>query len=110
MAAKRVEAATERGQDVGQITRENARRIDLFTKSMTAAIHGGGVDLGRSPLVDHWLEQGLLVAPFDFTVTSKRSYWLVCRESFADSPEFVGFRQWLFDELDSLGREFRPPN
>jgi LysR family glycine cleavage system transcriptional activator len=101
-------AAAEQGHDVAGITLDNARHFDLFNMSMTAAIHGGGVDLGRSPLVDHWLEQGLLVAPFDFAVTSKRSYWLVCREAFADSPEFVGFREWLMDELGSLGREFRP--
>jgi LysR family glycine cleavage system transcriptional activator len=101
-------AAAERGEDVAAITLENARRFDLFTMSMTAAIHGVGVDLGRSPLVDHWIEQGLLVAPFDIAVTSKRSYWLICRESFADTPEFTAFREWLLNELNSLGREYRP--
>ena len=82
----------------------------MFNMSMTAAIHGVGVDLGRSPLVDHWMEQGLLAAPFDtdLAYTSKRSYWLVCRESFAETPEFMAFRNWLMDELDALGRNFRP--
>jgi LysR family glycine cleavage system transcriptional activator len=101
-------AAATTGEDVGGITLENTRRFDLFTMSMMAAIQGVGVDLGRSPLVDHWIEQGLLVAPFDLAVTSKRSYWLVCRESFADSFEFVAFREWLLDELDRLGRNYRP--
>jgi hypothetical protein len=56
------------------------------------------------------MEQGLLAAPFDddLAYTSKRSYWLVCRESFAEAPEFVAFRNWLMDELDALGRNFRP--
>ena len=101
-------AAADAGEDVSTVSLENARRFDLFNMSMTAAIHGVGVDLGRSPLVDHWMEQGLLVAPFDLAVTSKRSYWLICRETFADSPEFVAFRTWLLDELDALGRDFRP--
>jgi len=101
-------AAAARGEDVAGVSLANARRFDLFTMSMTAAIQGVGVDLGRSPLVDHWIERGLLVAPFDLNVTSKRSYWLVCRESFADSPEFVAFRAWLLDELNRLGRDFRP--
>jgi LysR family glycine cleavage system transcriptional activator len=101
-------AAEAAGLDVSGISLDNARRFDLFTMSMTAAIQGVGVDLGRAPLVDHWMEQGLLAAPFDLAVTSKRSYWLICRESFADSPEFRGFRDWLMDELDALGRDFRP--
>lgn len=101
-------AAEEAGEDVSEVTLAEARRFDLFNMSMTAAIHGVGVDLGRSPLVDHWMEQGLLVAPFGLTVTSKRSYWLICRENFGDSPEFVAFRTWLLDELDALGRDFRP--
>lgn len=102
-----MEAAAE-GQDVSGVDLDDARRFDLFNMSMTAAIQGVGVDLGRSPLVDHWLEQGLLVAPFDLAVTSKRSYWLVCRESVAESREFIAFRTWLLDELDALGRDFRP--
>jgi LysR family glycine cleavage system transcriptional activator len=101
-------AAEAAGHDVSGVSLEGARRFDLFNMSMTAAAHGVGVDLGRSPLVDHWLEQGALVAPFDLSVTSKRACWLVCRESFAETPEFKAFRNWLLDELDALGRAFRP--
>jgi LysR family glycine cleavage system transcriptional activator len=103
-----LDAAGEAGEDVSGVSIERARRFDLFTMSMTAAIHGAGVDLGRAPLVDHWLEQGVLVAPFELSVVSKRSYWLISRESFAETPQFVAFRNWLMDELDSLGRDFRP--
>jgi LysR family glycine cleavage system transcriptional activator len=101
-------AAAERGEDVAGISLENARRFDLFNMSMTAAVQGVGVDLGRSPLVDHWIEQGRLVAPFNLEVTSKRSYWLVCRDSFAHAPEFIAFREWLLDNLNRLGRDYRP--
>lgn len=101
-------AAEAAGIDVSGVNLDNARRFDLFTMSMTAAMQGVGVDLGRSPLVDHWMEQGLLVAPFDLAVTSKRSYWLICREAFAETSEFRGFRNWLIDELDALGRALRP--
>jgi LysR family glycine cleavage system transcriptional activator len=101
-------AANAAGEDVTNVRVDGARRFDLFNMSMTAAVQGVGVDLGRSPLVDHWMEEGRLVAPFDLQVTSKRSYWLVCRETFAETPEFVAFRTWLLDELDALGRDFRP--
>jgi LysR family glycine cleavage system transcriptional activator len=103
-----IAAAAETGEDLSELSLENARRFDMFNMSMTAAIHGVGVDLGRSPLVDHWMQEGRLVAPFALQVTSKRSYWLICRESFADTPEFQAFRGWLFEELDALGRDFRP--
>ncbi|HEX7947482.1 MAG TPA: LysR substrate-binding domain-containing protein [Phenylobacterium sp.] len=105
-----IATARAAGVDLGSLSLEEARRFDMFNMSMTAAIHGVGVDLGRSPLVDHWMEQGLLAAPFDtdLAYTSKRSYWLVCRESFAETPEFMAFRNWLMDELDALGRNFRP--
>lgn len=103
-----ISSARAAGEPLTGLTTDNARRFDMFNMSMTAAIHGVGVDLGRSPLVDHWLEQGVLVAPFELAFVSKRSYWLVCRESFAETPEFVAFRTWLLDELDALGRDFRP--
>jgi LysR family glycine cleavage system transcriptional activator len=102
-------AAEACGDDVSGISLDNALRFDMFNMSMTAAIQGVGVDLGRSPLVDHWIEQGVLVAPFDLAVTSKGSYWLVCRESFAENPEYVAFRDWLLEELNAIGRDYRPP-
>lgn len=95
-------AATAKGWNVSGVRLDHAIRFDLFNMSMTAAIHGVGVDLARSPLVDHWLEQGLLVAPFDLKVTSKLAYWLVCSEPFAETPEFKSFRSWVFSELESL--------
>ncbi|MBU1376784.1 MAG: LysR family transcriptional regulator [Alphaproteobacteria bacterium] len=101
-------AAAASGADVSGVSLERARRFDLFNMSMNAASHGVGVDLGRSPMVDHWLERGLLVAPFDLTVMSERAYWLICRDSFAEKPEFIAFRNWLMDELSALGRDFHP--
>lgn len=94
-------AAAARGDDVSAVRLDRAIRFDLFNMSMTAAISGLGVDLGRAPLVDHWIAQGQLVAPFDLKVTSKLAYWLVTTDAFAARPEFRAFRDWLFAELEA---------
>ncbi|MBU1376788.1 MAG: LysR family transcriptional regulator [Alphaproteobacteria bacterium] len=104
-----LEAAALAGEDVAAVTLDNARRFDIFHMSMVAAVQGVGVDLGRSPMVDHWLEDGQLAAPFEFSVLSRSSYWLVCHKAFADSVDFLAFRNWLRAELDALGRDLLPP-
>lgn len=103
-----IAAAEREGHDLSRVTLDDTRRFDLFNLSMTAAAEGVGVELGRSPLVDHWIDEGRLVAPFDISVLSRSSYWLVCRRDFADRPEFLAFRGWLRAELDALGRDLMP--
>lgn len=97
-------AAAAGGEDVSKITLDHTLRFDLFTMSMTAAVNGIGVDLARSPLVDHWMENGFLVAPFKLKVTSKLAYWLICSEAFAVTPTFRAFREWVFAELKLVGQ------
>lgn len=92
-------AAAAGGADVSGVDLQRARRFDMFNMSMTAAARGVGVDLGRSPMVDHWLDSGRLVAPFDLKVTSERAYWLICRPETQHRPEFIAFRDWLQAEL-----------
>lgn len=92
-------SASLAGEDVSCVQPERARRFDQHAMSMTAAIHGAGVDLGRSPLVDHWIDEGILVAPFALGFASDVSYWLICREEFAQTPLFAAFRSWLLDEF-----------
>lgn len=103
-----IEAAERQGHDLSGVTLDDARRFDLFNLSMTAAAAGVGVELGRSPLVDHWIEDGRLAAMFDISVLSRRSYWLVCTREFATRPEYLALRGWLRAELDALGRDLLP--
>lgn len=103
-----IAAAEREGHDLSRVTLDDARRFDLFYLSMIAAVEGVGVELGRSPMVDHWIDEGRLVPLFELSVLSRSSYWLVCRREFADRPEFVAFRLWLRAELDALGRDLLP--
>lgn len=102
-----LDAAAAAGEDVSQINLEQAIRFDLFHLSMGAAVQGVGVDLARSPLVDHYLDSGALVAPFDLHVTSTLSYWIICADSFALTPQYLAFRDWIVAELGA-GRHAPP--
>lgn len=98
-----VDAAVEAGEEVGALPLSNALRFDSFHSASLAAVHGIGVDLGRAPLVNYALENGLLVAPFDIRVRSNASYWLIYSDLVADLPAFVLFREWLSRELELAG-------
>lgn len=92
-------AAAARGEDVSEVNLDQSIRFDLIHMSMQAAIQGVGVDLARAPLVDYWMDRGALVAPFDLKVTSTMSYWLICPEPYAITPQFKAFRTWIYDEI-----------
>lgn len=95
-------AAREQGWDVSGVDLERARRFDMSAMSMTAAAHGGGVDMGRWPMVERWVRSGRLVAPFDLKVVSERAYWLIYQPEAEIRPEFVAFRAWLQAELAAI--------
>lgn len=95
-------AAREAGWDVSGVDVSQARRFDMFNMSMTAAAHGGGVELGRWPMVQHWLRSGRLVEPFDLRVASERAYWLIYQPEAERRPEFVAFRDWLHGEIAAI--------
>jgi LysR family transcriptional regulator, glycine cleavage system transcriptional activator len=94
-----LEAAKARGWDVGGVDPNHGLRFDTIQLAMTAAIEGLGVVIGRRPLVDAYLDSGLLVAPFDLSVTSKLAYWLVYPPRMAQTERLRAFRDWLRAEL-----------
>jgi LysR family glycine cleavage system transcriptional activator len=96
-------AATAEGHDVTGVDLRNSLRFDTIYSAMIAAISGVGIDLGRSPLVDHAIAQGSLVAPFDLKAMSTNAYWMLYPEGSLELPAFRSFRQWLFHELEAAG-------
>jgi LysR family glycine cleavage system transcriptional activator len=69
-----------------------------FDQLINAAVAGQGVALGRSPLLQRLLRDRRLVAPFEKTVASPRSYYLVQSASAGRKPEVQEFAAWLRDE------------
>lgn len=94
-----LEAARVRGFDVEGVDPNRGLRFDTIQLALTAAIEGVGVVIGRRPLVDAYLASGLLVAPFELSVTSKLAYWLVYPPRMAKTERLRAFRDWLRTEL-----------
>jgi DNA-binding transcriptional LysR family regulator len=71
-------------------------RADL---ALQGAEYGLGVAIGRGSFVKKALEEGRLIAPFDLSVTSPFSYFLVCRPEVKNSGRFMAFQMWLSTQL-----------
>ena len=74
-----------------------------FDQLINAAVNGQGVALGRSPLLKQLLRERKLVAPFNKTVASPRSYYLVHSAAAARKPEVKEFADWLRGEARRAG-------
>ncbi len=94
-----LEAARGQGWNVDGVDPTHGVRFDTIGMAMAAAVEGMGVVIGRRPLVNSYLESGVLVAPFDLTVTSKLAYWLVYPPAMAEARNLRLFRDWLRLEL-----------
>ena len=66
-----------------------------FDQLINAAVAGQGVALGRSPLLKQMIRERKLVAPFDKSVASPRSYYLIESAGGARKPEVQEFVAWL---------------
>jgi len=66
-----------------------------------AAINGGGVAMGRRPLVQDAIASGTLVYPFLQKAQSPFSYWFVCHPEAMKSAPVQAFRDWILGEAGS---------
>lgn len=74
-------------------------RFSHFDQMIHAASMGHGVALGTSPLVDHLLEEGLLVAPLATRVKSPRSFYICQGASPNEATELLV--QWMMSAFNS---------
>jgi len=63
-----------------------------------AALAGDGVALARSRLVADDLAAGRLVKPFDISIESEWTYYVVSAEVAANRPRVKAFREWVLQE------------
>jgi DNA-binding transcriptional LysR family regulator len=84
-------------------------RFNQFDLLIQAAVDGQGVALGRSPLVDRFIADGRLVAPFRGKLyTTSRAYFVVQGRDAAKRPEAQAVVAWLAAEardIDSEGKQ-----
>jgi DNA-binding transcriptional LysR family regulator len=81
---------------------DDGLRVDTMQMAADAAIRGFGVALGRRPLIDDDLENGLLVPLLAETLPSGNGYWLVTGQTDFQKPEVKLFKRWILSEF---GRE-----
>ncbi len=94
-----LDAASPNGELAADVDPHHGRKFDTIQMATTAAIEGMGVVIGRRPLIDLYLNAGLLVEPFNLRIPSKSSYWLVTRSGQPDAPLVRTFRCWIRREL-----------
>lgn len=83
--------------------------FNYFDQLMRAALAGHGVALGRVPLIQEFLDEGSVVAPFNARVPSRRSYWLLVAPTAHRRPEVEKFAEWLLAEAAVTGPDPQKP-
>jgi LysR family glycine cleavage system transcriptional activator len=77
--------------------------FSMYDQMIQAAVNGQGVALGRLPLLNDLLAQRKLVAPFNRSVVSPRSYFLFQSDASRKKPEVREFLTWLLAEANATG-------
>lgn len=85
---------------------ENARFstesiFHLQLTSLAAAIEGGGIAIGRTPLVNNDLAKQKLIEPFSFRVKSSSSYYVVSSARKSEMDKVEKFREWALNRLST---------
>lgn len=77
---------------------KNTLRFTNYADSISAAVAGQGVAIGRFPLLDDMLHDKRLVAPFKGAAASQRGYYLAMGKRAAINPDAQDFAAWLREE------------
>ncbi|MBN9533766.1 MAG: hypothetical protein J0H10_10440 [Alphaproteobacteria bacterium] len=94
-----LQGAARNGANITGMDPTAGLKFDTIQTATSPTIEGLGVAMGRWPLIDSTLADGLLVAPFGLKILSKAAYWLICRLGMRAAPVVEKFRQWLHREL-----------
>lgn len=83
-------------------------RMELFSMTTEAAIHGQGLALIPGFLIEDELQQGRLVPLIEHDFISDRRYYFIYPEQKSDNPVLALFRGWLEDEAARYRGALRP--
>ena len=81
-----------------QIHQKDGLEVTFEDYAILAAIQGQAVALASSLLVADDLAAGLLVKPFDVSLSTNFGYYFVCTKQKAADPNVVAFRDWISEE------------
>ena len=96
---------------IGDLKPAGTLHFSQYEQMIQAAISGQGVALGRQPLVNALIQEGVLVAPFRQALVGSRAYFIIESTLAVDKPHVRQFSAWLLDEAkrDSAGQEAQHP-
>ena len=85
-----------------EVRTKNTLRFTSYADSISAAIAGQGVAIGRFPLLDDVLRDKRLVAPFKGAAASQRGYYLTMGQRAAINPDAQDFAAWMRAEAKQV--------
>lgn len=75
--------------------------LDAMEQALQVAERGHGIAMGRRPLVDDWLSDGRLIAPFGGDRPTGASYYLCRPEELSPTAASRHVRRWLMEAAGS---------
>lgn len=85
------------GAESGSV--QHGSTIDDSNVVLQAAIEGQGIALGADALLRDELESGRLIAPFDRSLATEFSYYLVYEKAALKRPKVKAFYDWMREEV-----------
>lgn len=82
-----------------QLKSQQNIHLDTLVSALELAVLGQGVALGRSTLVERYLQEGRLIAPFEQRVATDEAFYLVSQEGQYHHPSVDVFRNWLISQV-----------
>lgn len=77
----------------------NTMAFDSHAVAVEAALNSLGALMGQTPFINHFLEDGRLIAPFQHSISSERIWYLVSPRSGVPSKA-LAFKNWLLNQLE----------
>jgi LysR family glycine cleavage system transcriptional activator len=96
-------------QSVGAAPVQPKARLTFsqYNETITAALAGQGIALGKRPLVNALLKSGRLIAPLEEVDATRRGFFLIVHPDAAKRPSVQAFAQWLMQQAAASTRERR---
>jgi LysR family transcriptional regulator, glycine cleavage system transcriptional activator len=85
-----------------EVRTKNTLRFTSYADSISAAMAGQGVAIGRFPLLDDMLRDKRLVTPFKGAAASHRGYYLAMGKRAVSNPDAQDFAAWLRAEAKQV--------
>ena len=85
---------------VPELRMKNTLRFSHYTDSVSAAVAGQGVAIGRFPLLGEFLADGRLVTPFRGAAASQRGYYVELAPHAQGNADAHDFVRWLRAEAE----------